>query len=415
MPETIYLSDPRTPLGIEYSAAAMQQIRERARDGLMAAPRVAFGVGGLLLGVRDNHVVRLLDSIDIPCSHSTGPSFQLNTEELRETREMIAEVEALSGDGRVSVVGYYCSKTRGDARLSETDLGFFDELFPAPGQIGLVVRPNAVGPMRAAFFFRDESGAIADGPEGEIHDWRPEPAAEAATVPEEEPPAPVVDPPPPELPRTDPPPAAPKETTLADILQGATGDLKPTAARQVTSSGLFGVPGLEPPRPRRGKRQLIMATGAAAALFAAVGAAYVTRNDWLPKPPLALTSADENGSLLIRWNPDALRGVEHASLLLNDGGQQTPSVVPLDRSQLISGLYIYMPKSLRVTAKLDAGETTGITAWFAAPPKPAAPLGPADTAQAPVAAPAPAAPLAEAKPKPVLQTHPAQEEAKPKP
>ena len=400
----------------------MQQIRERARDGLIAAPRVAFGAGGLLLGVRSKHLVRLLDSIDIPCSHSTGPSFQLNADELRDTCAMIAEVEALSGDGRVSVVGYYCSKTRGDVRLSETDLGFFDELFPVPGQIALVVRPNAVGPMRAAFFFRDDSGAIADGPQCDINDWRPEPIAEAATTPErdpdtppeppeQEPPAPVVDPEPTEPPRTDPPPAplpvGPRETTLADILQGATVDLKAAAARQATSSGLFGVPGLEPPRPRRGKRQIVMAIGAAAALFAVVGAAYVTRNDWLPRPPLALTSIDENGSLLIRWNPDALRGVEHASLLLNDGGQRTPTVVPLDRSQLISGLYIYMPKSLRVTAKLDAGDTTAITAWFAELPKAAAtPVPPA---------PAPAAPLVETKPKRVTQTHPAQEEAKPKP
>jgi len=162
-----------------------------------------------------------------------------------------------------------------------------------------------------------------------------------------------------------------------------------------------------------------MALGAAAALLTLVGAAYVTRNDWLPRPPLALTSTEENGSLLVRWNPDALRGVEHASLLFNDGGQQTPAVVPLDRSQLVAGLYVYMPKSLRVTAKLDAGETTGITAWFAEQPKPAPPAAPAPSDTAPVAAPSPAAVPAVApgyaKPNPVIQTHPAQAEAKPKP
>lgn len=431
MPETIYLSDPRTPLRIEYSAAAMQQIRDRARAGLMAAPRVAFGVGGLLLGVRNKQMVRLLDSIEIPCSHSTGPSFQLNPDELRETREMIAEVEALGSASRVSVVGWYCSKARGDVRLSEVDLGYFDDLFSAPGQIALVLRPGAVGPMRAAFFYRSENGAIADGPECEVNEWRPEvpvaPELEPET-PRQEPATPVVEPPLAEVPRTEPPannlpktepPAAPapstaaRETTLADILQGATSDPKPAAARPVTSPGLFGVPGLEPPRPRKGKRQLIMAVGAAAALLAVVGAAYITRNDWLPKPPLALTSTDENGSLLIRWNPDALRGIEHASLLVNDGGQTSPSVVPLDKAQLISGLYIYAPRSLRVTAKLDAGETTGITAWFAEPP-PKAALAPASNV-IPDTTPAPVAPPVEAKPSPVTQTHPAQAEAKPKP
>jgi hypothetical protein len=422
MPETVRLSDPRTPLQIEYSAGAMEQIRERARGGLMAAPRVAFGEGGLLLGVCNKQVIKLLDSVEIPCSHSTGPSFQLNADEMRETREMIAEVGRLSGPGGVSVVGWYCSKTRGDVRLSEIDLGLFDELFPASGQIALVIRPAAVGPMRGAFFFRDSSGAIADGPECVVSEWR---AASTATsepdpeTPETPTPAPRVEPPPsvPVAPVIEPPSArpsaTPQETTLADIIQATSTDQKPAPARPVTNPGLFGVPGLEPPRPRTGWRHRMMAIGAAAAVLAVVGAGYVTRNDWLPKPPLALTSTEENGSLLIRWNSAALRGVEHASLLVNDGGQPTPTVVSLDGLQVVSGLYIYMPKSLRVTAKLNAGDITGITAWFAEPPpKPAA--TPAANA-VPDTAPVPVAPLTEAKPTSVTQTHPAQDETKPKP
>ena len=78
MQETVKLSDPRSPLQIEYSCAAMEQIRKRAREGLMAAPRVGMGVGGLLLGVREGARIQLLDCIDIPCSHSAGPSFNLS-------------------------------------------------------------------------------------------------------------------------------------------------------------------------------------------------------------------------------------------------------------------------------------------------------------------------------------------------
>ncbi len=421
MPETVHLSDPRTPLQIEYSAGAMEQIRERARDGLMAAPRVAFGEGGLLLGICNKQVVKLLDSVEIPCSHSTGPSFQLNADEMRETREMIEEVGRLSGPGGVSVVGWYCSKTRGEVRLSEIDLGLFDELFPASGQIALVIRPTAVGPMRGAFFFRDSSGAIADGPECAVSEWRP---ALAANEPDPEQPAEA-----PPVPRVEPPPAVPmppaidphptshqetthQETTLADIIHATSLDQKPAPARTVTNPGLFGVPGLEPPRRRTGKRHLMMAIGAAAAVLAVVGASYVTRNDWLPKPPLALTSTEENGSLLIRWNPAALRGVDHASLLVNDGGQPTPTVVSLDGLQVVSGLYIYMPKSRRVSAKLNAGDITGITAWFAEPP-PEPAVTPAPNA-VPDTAPVSAAPATEAKPNPATQTHPAQDETKPK-
>jgi hypothetical protein len=71
-------------------------------------------------------------------------------------------------------------------------------------------------------------------------------------------------------------------------------------------------------------------------------------------------------------------------MFVNDGGQPTPSVINLDRFQLNSGLLSYTPKSERVTAKLDAGETSAITAWFATP-APASTAAPDSTA-APVPA-----------------------------
>jgi len=59
----------------------MEKIRLQARDGLMALPRVGMGVGGLLLGTRQDGVVRLVDAIEIPCSHTLGPAFNLTDEE----------------------------------------------------------------------------------------------------------------------------------------------------------------------------------------------------------------------------------------------------------------------------------------------------------------------------------------------
>jgi hypothetical protein len=59
-------------------------------------------------------------------------------------------------------------------------------------------------------------------------------------------------------------------------------------------------------------------------------------------------------------------------MLVNDGGQTTPSVIALDLLQLKIGLLSYTPKSKHVTAKLDAGETSAITDWFAPAPAPAA-------------------------------------------
>jgi hypothetical protein len=104
---------------------------------------------------------------------------------------------------------------------------------------------------------------------------------------------------------------------------------------------------------------------------------------------LTLNSAQSNGHLTIRWNADALRGVDRASLYVNDGGSL--QTLPLDRLQLNSGFLTYTPKSQRVTAKLDAGGTTAITAWFA-PAPPTAPAAETPATQTPAAQPLAATP-----------------------
>jgi hypothetical protein len=402
MNETVYLSDAGSPLHIEYSRAAMEEIRQRAREGLMAAPRVGMGVGGLLLGAREHGRIRLLDSIEIPCSHSGGPSFNLNAEEKRDVHAMIAEVCASSVSGRVDVIGWYCSKTRGYATLNESDLNLYAEWFPDSWHIALVVRPSAVEPMHAAFFFRDENGGVVKGVECDVDEWwsGPSPEAivaepdanlstlaetepvEAPRVVEIRPPAPhVAETPEPLEPPLPVPIAKPAGTMLSDIVEIASPDAASDAVEMPVRPRVpsFGYSNLVPTRPTRKKRRnLLRVLGTAAALAIGAGA-YVSRDFWMPKPELTLTSTELNGTLLIKWNPDALRGVNHASMFVNDGGQPTPSVIALDRFQLNSGLLSYTPKSERVTAKLDAGETSAITAWFATP-------APASTA-----APAPAA------------------------
>jgi hypothetical protein len=396
MNETVYLSDVHSPLRIEYSRAAMEEIRQRARQGLMAAPRVGMGVGGLLLGVRENGRIRLLDSVEIPCSHSGGPSFNLTEEEKREGHAMIAEVGAASASGRVDVIGWYCSKTRGYATLNESDLSLYAELFPDSWHIALVVRPSAADPMRAAFFFRDENGGVVKGVECDVDEWWSSPGSEtAAEVPEPSPstlietePVETAEVLPKELPKVveshepvEPPPpvpiAKPAGTMLSDIVEIASPDAIPADEVPVRprppAAGLFGYANLVPKRKPKKRRTALWAVAAAAAIAIAAGA-YETRNVWMPKPALTLTSTELNGTLLIRWNPEALRGINHASMFVNDGGQPTPSAIALDRYQLNSGLLSYTPKSERVTAKLDAGEISAITVWFAptAQPAPAA-------------------------------------------
>ena len=415
MLETVSLSDPRCPLRIEYSCAALEQIRRRARAGLMAAPRVGMAVGGLLLGVRessgDGSRIRILDSIDLPCSHSTGPSFTLTAEEKLESREMVAEANALSAASKVGVVGWYCSKTRGDAVLSESDQSFFADLLPGADKIALVLRPDVFEAMRAVFHFRDARGVVVKGLECEVDEWRPAPPAPdpAAETPA---PAPMDPPPPPKVieirqpaprpqevkpqevkPQEAAPAPAPQtaaaaeasgDTSLEAIL-GLSESAAPAPAAQAFRSPLFAEPEFLRPRPQRSSKLLLIIAAAGLVLaLALVG--FFTRNSWLPRTPLSLTISEDNGSLLIHWDTDSVRGIAHASMYVNDGGQPQPMVIPLDRLELDQGQVSYKPKSKHVTAKLEAdGNISAISSWFAPEPAkkadadPNAAAAPADT------------------------------------
>jgi hypothetical protein len=326
----------------------MEQIRKRARDGLMAVPRVAVGVGGILLGEREKGFIRLLGSIQIPCAHASGPSFNLTAEEKRQSRDTIARTGVPGGTGKPGVIGWYCSKARGSATLNEFDLSFYAELFRDSWQIALVLRPYAVEPMHAAFFFRDKNGRVVKGVECDVDEWRPAPSVKVESV---------------EVESIEAEPLEVKPAIEANTEAVAAPALSQSTVKQFdVSSLLFSQP---LPQPLRKRRKLGWILSAVAAL-AAGAMVFLAQDSWMPKPALTLNSTESNGSLLFHWNADAMRGVDHASLNVNDGGQL--QTLTLDRLQLKSGVLSYMPKSQRVSAKLDAGETSAITAWFAPEP-----------------------------------------------
>jgi proteasome lid subunit RPN8/RPN11 len=393
MHETVYLSDTAGALHIQYTRAAMEEIRRRAVGGLLAVPRVPVGVGGFLVGVREKSVVRILDSVEVPCSHSAGPGFSLTPVEKNECQEMMTEAGAADGSGRVTVVGWYCSKTRGDGSLSEEDRKFYRDFFSEPWQIAMVARPTAVDDMPAVFYRRDESGQPVKALECVVEAWHPKlPSAASgeSTVPAEiQAPEvrskPVATPLPPPVIAPEPVPLS-RETTLADLV-GTLSDEKPkpaTMPRSALAGAFFEAPGTKLPQPRKGPNKLLIGIAVGVLVLLIGIAGFLTQDSWLPRPPLAVNSSEVDGSLLVRWNAAALRGISRASLYVNDGG--TLQTIPMDRFQINSGTFDYKPKTQRVTVKIAAGDISGITTWFAAPPP--APAVPVETEkQTPPAAP----------------------------
>ena len=154
--------DPGSPLQIEYLPAAMEQIRRRAVEGAKLIPGAGLGMGGLLLGERAGAKVRILDSVELPCSHAFGPSFVLTPE------EKIAGRELVESEGRLPVVGWYCSRGRGMLELTGEDLALYRELFPAQWQITFLLKASPEGAVTGAVFFTNDAGEVIKGVEHEL-------------------------------------------------------------------------------------------------------------------------------------------------------------------------------------------------------------------------------------------------------
>jgi hypothetical protein len=310
-----------------------------------------MGIGGLLLGARQNARIRILDFVPIPCSHSQGPSFNLSPDEIKHAQEL-----QNSPGAAAAVVGWYWSKTRRQKGLPEECAALFAALCPAAWQIMLILRPSMAEPSRADLFFRDKGLTVA-GPELELHPVETEFTDAAAPLPE---PVSV----PPTL-------VAPAAVTPQPVAQPISRPVPaPAAARPALSARpLFATQNAAP------RRYWLPWVFAGTLLCAGGGtAAWVTRNDWIPRPPLQLEATESNGQVTFHWNADAVRGLDGATLLVNDGGAL--HTFPLSQTRLEAGAMDYQRKSPRVTGTLRIGENRAIATYFEPVPEtpPAAPV-----------------------------------------
>jgi hypothetical protein len=329
--------DPGCPIPVDYSREAMEQIRRLAVDGLLQLPRIGVGVGGLLLGTRLNGRITILDSMVIPCSHAEGPSFRLTAEEIERANEMAHSA------GPLTVIGWYCSKTRLPAALTEGDLTLFGSLCPEAWQMTLLIRPSTVEASHVALCFRGAAGRAVQGAEYPLKPFTEvRVQSEPAAAPEPEVVKPVVTKP---------------VVTKADVrkIEIPAAAEAPSFRTEPPATGhpapLF--QSAIPPSAARWRMKLAGWALVASAIIAGTGAAFFMHPDWISTQPLRLTASDANGHLTIRWNPGSVRGIDHASLTFNDGGE--PHTIELDSRQLDAGTAGYDRRSAHVDALMQAG------------------------------------------------------------
>lgn len=318
-------------LTVELSESALGEILTLALDGFLSFPFGGLEVGGVLFGVREGDVVRVVTSRPVACEHSFGPGYTLSERDQEGLRQLLEDGGDPGLAGLVPV-GWYHSHTRGGLALSPSDRELHERYFGEPWQVAMVLLPRYSKPTRIGLFGRGPDGALPAAPgfefeSGPARVGRPSDTRERTPVAD----APEVEAPLPEAPGVD-------ESPPAETPPVPDSEELPEVPREWTGS----------------RRNWIWA--ALAAFLALLSGALFLPGLWRKAPPaapLALRLIEKNGHLDIRWDAASpiVRQARRGTLEITDGLAEVS--FPLDAKLLQMGTWSMLRQSGEVQVRLE--------------------------------------------------------------
>ncbi len=335
--------------------------------GFGAMPRRGVEMGGILLGsidrTGDRAVVTIEDYEPVPSRHSRGATYLLSDEELERFRETTTKWAHADGK-QTFAVGYYRSHTREGLGLADDDLELFNQMFPHPQAICLLIKPFATRVSQAGIFIRENGNIRAQSSYKEFPFRRRELGggeAPAAAKPATEH-------------RGDPVAESAEAASTQTRPQPESQQFRSTAPHMATTS--FPAPSIASEELQLGlpTSKIDVKTGAKVRsgwvwiplsfIFLLLGTilgfqvALSVRNQLpasiRPDPySLHMTVTPTNDSLHVRWDRDAapIHSQAKGALVISDGGAQ--KVVQLDGDQLRNGSVVYRRASNDVRFRLE--------------------------------------------------------------
>jgi len=208
--EYAYWTASDSSFTVTYSLAVFHEIDFQVSEGFRRIPHGGIETGGLLFGTRGSNSPKIEAFRTIECEHASGPSFNLSERDVAQLREQLSGAAADSELAGLEVLGWFVAHTRSPLQMNDRETALFNELFPEPGGIMLLVKPERFQPTRFGFIVRGADGRFArDATPNAIILPLPGRAGRAADVPTPSIPAPVQraavpKPPPPKPPSSKP-------------------------------------------------------------------------------------------------------------------------------------------------------------------------------------------------------------------
>ncbi|MGC2658709.1 MAG: hypothetical protein WA324_12195 [Bryobacteraceae bacterium] len=152
------------PFVVRYPIELLHEIEFNVKD---AARRISHGgmeTGGFLFGrtapVDGREVVQIEAFRPIDCEHAFGPSFVLSERDLAKMREQLLQAGSDSQLEGLRLLGWFVGHARNPMRLTDHEASLFDRLFPRPGQMTLLVKPEKFAPSNIAFLVRAQDRKV---------------------------------------------------------------------------------------------------------------------------------------------------------------------------------------------------------------------------------------------------------------
>jgi hypothetical protein len=147
---------PGTSSKVTYSLGTFHEIDFVVNEGFRRIPHGGIEMGGLLFGRMDGDGVRIEMFRPIECEHASGPSFNLSDRDISNLEMQISSAASDPEIGGLEVVGWFIAHTRGPLKMTERETQLFDRLFPGPGKLTVLVKPERFHPTRFGFLIREK-------------------------------------------------------------------------------------------------------------------------------------------------------------------------------------------------------------------------------------------------------------------
>ena len=163
-----YWTDPGNRCSVTYSLGVFHEIDFEVSEGFRRIPHGGIETGGLLFGRADDNSGQISIQIEafraIESEHASGPSFNLSERDVAAVRDQIAAAASDPELQGLEVLGWFVAHTRSPLQMNDRETVLFGQLFPGPGRVLLLIKPERFQATRFAFFWRDGNGRV--DPEG---------------------------------------------------------------------------------------------------------------------------------------------------------------------------------------------------------------------------------------------------------